>query len=314
MKLGEAITETAELMLENPVVTTPYTLPSTIVECCFTMDVLAEIGAQTDPLRNDKSDWIWWYGNSFSTANMILQRWSGSSWVDVATLTDDTFGTISAFAFFTNSFGERGMGYLLDWWKIINHVDGGEASFRIKTVETPLFGAAINRYSWEYCLRNWTVDREQETVKVEWNMNGKVGDADNDRKRRDFGSQNRYNQIRLPGNFGFPTAPFESEYVKYQSENPGYGKEVWISNKYFDQFALELYPIPSYLHEFLKNDMMLADDVRISDFNSNNPTHYIQKYVKAASNWEPNWNFGSKNASVTIKFEDLYQNRNHKRC
>ena len=313
MPLGEAIYEDFLLIADNPVIATGYSIPSVSTECCFLLNVLAET-VITDALRNDKSDFIKFYGNSFSSSSMILQQFLVGVWTDVKTLNNNDVGTYFAFGFTTNTFGEKAMGYLINWQLVLTFGGLGVGSYRIKTVDLNNISPTQNQYSFEYCLQEWTQYREDGTVKLEWNMNALVGDPANDQKKRDFGTQNRYNQIRLYGDFGRDTTPFESEFVHYQPGANGKGKEVWVKNQFFDSFLLGLYPLPYYIHNFLKHDMMLGDDVRISDFNTANPIHHIQRYVKASGNFDPQWNFGSKNASVELKFEQLFQNNQHKRC
>jgi len=161
----------------------------------------------------------------------------------------------------------------------------------------------------EYCLQEWTADREEGTVKIEWRMNGQVGNPLNDAKKRDFGTQNRYNQIRLKGEFGFETLPFEREYVKYRD-----GKKVWLSNSFFKQYTLDLAPYENNVLTLLSYDMMLGDEIKITDFNRYNPTANVQVQVIPASNFEPQWNWDNKKAAVELKFDQLYQNAVHKRC
>lgn len=309
MPLGECIKEDFVLIGSNPQGGGgTYNIPSTSTECCFELIVLAEASI-TNALRNDSSEFIRFYGNTFSSIVMTLQQWDGSSWGDVKTLNNNDVGTYSAFGFFTNELNEKGVGYLIDWQKVLTFAGLGEGSYRIKATENNIIAAVQYSYSFEYCLQTWTQDRENETVKLEWYMNGFVGDPDNDKKQRHFASQNRYNQLRLKGYFGQDTTPIESEYIHYQN-----GKEVWTKNKFFDEYTLEIYPLPYYLHKYLKSDLMLGDDILITDFNGENPVQHIQRAVKAAGNYEPAWNFGQKNASVTLKFAQLYQNNTHKRC
>jgi hypothetical protein len=313
MGLGECIHEDFLLIAENPTQPSGYVIPSTSTECCFLLNVLAETSI-TNALRNDKSDFIKFYGNSFTSVVLTLQKYDNGTWNDVKILNNNDVGTFYPFGFFTNSFNEKAIGFLIDWQKVLTFAGLGEGSYRIKTADNNAIAPVQNQYSFEYCLKTWNQYREDNTIKIEWNMNALVGDPMNDTKQRDFGTQNRYNQIRLEGDFGRDTTPFESEYVHYQSGSSGYGKEVWVKNKFFDSFLLSLYPLPYYIHQFLKHDVMLGDDIRISDFNTLNPINHIQRYVKASGNYEPVWNFGSKYASVELKFDQLYQNNQHKRC
>ena len=312
MPLGECVKQDFLIFAESPTIPQPYVIPTitTAVDCCFYLEVLAET-VITDAIKNDKSSFIRFYNNTFSGSSMILQKKVNCEWSNVATLNNNTYGTYYAFGWYTNELAEKAMGYQLDWQKVLTGL--GEGVYRIQTIDVNVLAGNQNQYSFEYNLREWTADREDTTVKISWNINGFIGHPTNDQRQRHFGTLNWYSEIRLLGNFGRESAETESEYVHYQSGTLGKGKEVWTKNKFFLVFLLELYPVPSYVHRYLLYDLMLGDNIRISDFNQRNPVNNIERYVKVVGGFEPRWNFGVKDASLELKFEQLYQNNIHKR-
>jgi len=315
MPLGECVKQDFLLFAESPTIPTTYTVPSlvTALDCCFYLQVLAET-VITDVIKNDKSSFIRFYNNTFSSSSMQLQKLVNCVWTDVKALNNNDLGTLLSFGAYTNDFGEKAMGYLIEWQKVLTFVGLGEGKYRIKTTDVSLLVANQNQYSFEYELKEWTTFREDGTFRISWYNNGYIGDPNNDQKQRHFGSLNWYGELRLQGDFGRNSAPTESEYVHYQSGTLGKGKEVWTSNKFWIKYLLSIYPIPNYIHKYLLFDLMLGDDIKISDFNQRNPVNNINVFVKVVSGYEPAWNFGNKNASIELEFEQLYQNNTHKRC
>lgn len=307
MPLGECISENFKVIRNNP--TDPdneLDLPkSSNSDCCFTLPVLAEI-VVTSPYNNDKSSVIWFYDNAFSGAVMELEKYVSGAWTKVDDLDNTDNGTYYAYGFFTNDLNEKAMGYQIDWQKVL--VLHGDGSYRVKTVETNIFGTT-NKYSLEWCLRTYTPDRANGTIRFDWWLNGICGDSNNDQRIRDFGSLNWFNEIRLEGWFGLNSSEYEKNYVRYQN-----GQQVWIKDERTQNYACDIGRVPNYVHELLSGEVFQADYITVTDYNTENPTTHIDRAIKLTSSYEPNWYKFSKYAFVNLTFTNEYKNFVRKRC
>lgn len=311
MPLGEAIKQDFRILgavvAETPGIPT-LELPA---ECCFCLKVIAQT-AGTDPRLNDKSSAIFFLDpDAYSGAVLKLEKYVNGAWAEVATLNNDTYGKFQALAFPPNAVDEKVIGYLIDWRIVLNAGGSfGEGKYRVKCTKTPLFGSPVTEY-WkhEWYLWAYTVYRVQETVRVEFWQNGKKGDPKDDRRKLDFGTLNWYSQIRLPNSrFGYDTGEYTDNYVGYQN-----GYEQWLSNKQVGQYTLKVGACPNCMHRYLRLELLMGENIRITDYTAENPTEHVNKEVKRKTNYDPRWNNGTKMAAVELKFEDLYQNHENKR-
>lgn len=278
-------------------------------DCCFELPVLAKTSGG-DNFTDDKSSFIRFMNNGISGATMTLQKKVSGTWTDIATLNNNTYGTYYAFGFKTNQLNENLMGYLIEWKLVL--AAHGEGDYRIKTDETLITTGTVNSYSFEYCLKTYTANRANGTVRADWFNTGIIGDPSDDTKVLDFDDLSWFSQMRFPDSFfGFNTDEHEDEYVRYQN-----GKQVWLSDTDRGKFRLITGRFPAWLHDHIKFNMLKSDDLKITDYNNNNPNTHIDRPVKRAGNYEPQWDEGgsSKLARVEIEFEQLYVNNKHKRC
>lgn len=308
MPQGQSISQKFYIIRDSPTLPAPLSLTSNLAGCCFELPVLAET-SPTNDLYNDFTGFVLFWNNAFSTATLILQKSVSGTWTDTATLNVDTWGTAYTFGFWTDIYGQNAIGYKLDWDLVLAAF--GEGSYRIKSVGTPLFGAVTQtQYSFEYCLKTYTEQRANETVRIDFKQNGIIGDRDSDYIKRDFGILDWENSIRLPDSmFGNDSSPsHEKEYVKYQN-----GSMIWLSDNQVEEYILRTGRLPNFLHKFIKIDVLQADEIKVTDYNLNNPTKHTEKDVVWSGNYEPTWTNGNLYAPVEIRLQQAYQNFNKKR-
>lgn len=315
MPLGEAQFECFKLISDDP--TTPdgeLDLPKfSASSCCYDLPVFAEL-VFTNEFNNDKSSYIQFYSVAFSDVLLELEKFENGSWLKVADLNNDTYGTYYAFGFFENNQQEKAAGYKIEWSSVLSGL--GTGKYRIKTVETNIFGTT-NKYSLEWSLKIYNPNIVNKTTRISWWIRGITGDSNNDKSIRDFGNLNWFNEIRLPKSlFWATTSEYEKEYVKYKN-----GSQVWIKDERVRSYKFELNAAPNYIHELLSGEVFQADTIMITDYNNNNPSQkqdcspeLIEKFVKLSSSYEPKWNYGNKYASVELTFNNEYQNFVRKRC
>lgn len=309
MALGEAIRQNFKVIKNNPSGDlVELELPkSTTNDCCFTIPVLAK-SSGGDNYTNDRSSVIYFYGNGTTNAILNLQKYESDSWNEVANLNDNTYGTYYPFGFEVNSKEENLLGYVIDWKLVLATL--GEGTYRVQTEETTITGSTVNRYSIEWCLMTYTQFRANRTVRIDYYNVGIVGSLTDDKETRDFGSLNWFNQIRLPESiFGDSSSTYEREFVRYQN-----GEQVWLQDDSIEQYTLNTGRFPSYIHTILKYDILQSDSILITNYDKNASQTFVDKEVVGASDYTPNWNYGTKLADVSVTFEQKYQNHRSKRC
>jgi len=217
-------------------------------------------------------------------------------------------GHFFAFGFFVNDAGEQFIAYQLEWKKVLTLLGAG--TYRVKAAGVVSFGGTNTQFSFEYCLSQYTTERANKTVRIDYFLSGQLGVAD-DKKRKDLGDLNFFNQIRLSGFFGFPTSTYEQDFIQLTD-----GQKLYVEDEQEPEFTLKLDPnTASFIHELMRTDVMQADRIEITDYNANNPQSFIKKAVKKNSEYAPNWSkLQSKTASVEVKFIQEFNNLKKLRC
>jgi len=308
---GEAIKQVFYMIPKNPLPTTPtIDLPaSKLSDCCgdFSLKALADTGS-SDQFKNDVSGFIWWFDPVIDTALLELYKFENGAWVKKDDLDSATYGTYYTYGFFTNDAGEKFVGYQLEWKEVLDAFDAG--SYKVACLVTSAIGGDATLYSYEYCLKQYTPDAANGTILIEYNINHLMGISTNDLVKKDFGTLNWYNSLRVPGYFGFPSSQYEKDYVQYEN-----GQRVWVSDEQEPEYTLKTKPIPAFLHDILRTDVVQADVVLITDYNSKNAASWVQKAVQCTSGYEPDWKvLQSKLSKIELKFRQEYNNLKKLRC
>lgn len=304
---GQAIKQDFFLLASPPKVEVPITdKTGNNNGCCFILPALAETVITSD-LKNDKHSVIWFFNQLFSDATLTLQQNNNGEYTDIQTLDGNAYGKFYEFGFFTNKYGEKAIGYQIDWQKVLTIE--GEGDYRVKIEATPSFGDDFIDYSFEFCLKEYKNHRADKTVRISWYRNGQFGDLTLDSKKVDYGILDWFNQLRLPSSFfGRPSESQEKTYVKYES-----GAEIWTSDKRIETYTFLGYLYPAFLHNYLKRNMLAGDKITITDYNIKNPNTYIDKQVLYESSYEPKWSDDIDRATVELSFKQEYQNLVRKR-
>ena len=286
-------------------------------ECCFQLPVFADLASPDDIYRNDKHSLIGKYDYSFfSDVTIFIQKWNGSAWVDEVDVVDDTYGTNYDYGYFSSSDGRLlYVGFVADFNLILNGLGEGSYRFRYKEVD---FNANETEtiYPFEFCLKTYNENLVDCSVRFETYTKGITGDVDSDLDTWDFINvanilpDGWFNQWRLPNSFfGYNKSAYQRDYIKYQN-----GQEVWLQDEQVESYTWNSGFYPAILHDYIKTNILQADDITATDYNSNNPNVIKNKAVNASSNYEPNWQYNNKKAFVDVDFIQEYQNRRKKRC
>lgn len=298
---------------------TPTDVPSfKFRECCFSLPVFADLLSPNDVYRNDKHTIIGKYDKNFySTVSIYLQKYVNGSWADQAELISDTYGTPYGYSLLGSSDGRLYyVAFTADFNLILDGLGEGSYRFRFKEID---FNANETEtiYPFEFCLRTYNEELVDKSVRFETYTKGITGDVDSDLDVWDFrlpanyvGGDGWFNQWRLPQSFfGYNKSSYEREFIRYQN-----GQEVWLQDEQIESYSWNSGFYPAILHDYIKTNILQADRILVTDYNSNNPNVIKNKAVNVASNYEPNWQYNNKKAFVDVDFVQEFQNRRKKRC
>lgn len=304
---GNVIKDLFFLIASNPI---PSTLTIDLPvgkgqDCCsaFPLRALADVSTN-DPLKNDVSGFLWWFNDVVSSASLGLYKWNQATmdWDYQTLLSDNTYGTFYDYGFFVNDANESFIGYQLQWKTVLTSFGAGSYIVRAIANLSTSGSATIN--SNEYCLKQYTSDFAEGTVYIEYYLNGILGVTYDDTARKDLGTLNWYNSLRLPGFFGYGTSSYESDYIQYNN-----GQRQFIEDIQEPVYVLKLRMIPAFVHDIMRGDVMQADQILITDYNSKNASTFIQKIVYKNSDYSPEWKkLQSKLANVEVKFKQESNN------
>src|SRR3989304_952659 len=188
---GEEIHDTFLIIADDPtktIVTFPV-LENTVRDCPICLGVFADIN-DTSIFKNDSTAFLYRYSVLTGTT-LKLQKQNGT-FQDIATINDGTYGTYFPLGFIIDEKGRNYLGFLLDWRKVL--VFFGEGFYRLVTVETSIFGE-VSKTSPEYCLRSFSNERAEGTLKLETNTTQIRGDILDQTDYIDFGVVPWYNSI-----------------------------------------------------------------------------------------------------------------------
>lgn len=293
----------------NPVDEETQVLPPEQLDCCgdLVWRVLAD-AATSDPLKNDTNNFIEWYDKVGITDVIVWLNKSDGTRIDLTA--NSTYGTPYDFGFDimpnvdTNGNGEKAVGYHIEWKKVLATL--GEGVYYLEYVATTLFGATSTKYTPAYCLKQYTLDRANGTVRIEYYLNGIIGKNENDKKVRDYLQSNWYNQHRFDGYFFYQNSNYKVEEIQYQN---GFIDEV--EHGQTPEYLLKLKPIPIFKHDIMRTDILMSNKILITDYNTKNIDNYYQKEVKKNGNYEPVIHpMQRKIAGVDVKFKQAYNNLN----
>ena len=298
---GECIKKQFFLLRPSKISTVDVNIPvNPFPGCCndFVIKVLADGGNNTT--QNDTNTVIYWFDETVDSASMKLQQWQSGVWVDVATISDDTYGKYGAYGYYTNREGEKFISLEISWKKVYNTI--GTGSYKIITSYHSQLGGDQTIESYEYCLRQYSPQLADGTVRLEYTLSGQTGDIADDTKIKDYGTLKVYNTLRVNGYFGYPKASYKEETVEYNN-----GQNLFVEDMQDPIFKLKLKLLPFFIHEIIRTDFMMADLMAVTDYNARNNGRFVSKLLRKDSGYEPNWyELGGNLASVELQFKPQF--------
>lgn len=278
-------------------------------DCCspdnFKLLALAD-PVFTNPERNDFATMLYKvFGNN--TITFSLQKWNINVWDEVvADLSATSYGTyyqpgileeapvpISKFT-----------GYRLEWRQVL--INDGAGIYRMKAAGTFL-GVAWEDCGRIYCLKEYSTNAANHTVRFEWTNNGIVSYANPNTgifNKTDYKNIDWADMIRLTGAFGFPEDKQDVIDLSYQVGNHLEIERIRDKTNYSYKFKSGYYP--AWVHYLLKDIAFKSNSLLATDYNKLAKHNFVRKaIIKEADGYAPDYTHVYKKPyKVEVNFRD----------
>lgn len=302
---GEAFKRTFSLIKKGlPEKDTIEFLEERKERCSFQLPILAS-AVSTDQLLNDKTSVYFGYSDIVTAVTLKLFKCD----VEVKTLNNNNYGTYFSFGFHDDGL-KKYVGYLIDWKLILLDIDLGEGEYFVRAECTLLTGGTYEDDSFVYCLNEYTTARADGTVFFRFYHNGIIGDRNIQEDSVSYKGLFYQNGIRLKGIVLSESVPYETEDVQYTN-----GKRVEVKKDAEPVYTLELQPLPYFLHKFLRNELVNADELYLSDYNVDCPLRpFLNVSLKHYGNYEPTYKETNKSVPISLEWQLRTNNLRKRFC
>jgi hypothetical protein len=272
-------------------------------KCCYLLDALAS-SADADPLKNDFVSF--YFGYSDIVASCELHLFKGDT--DLGEVSTLAYGTSYPLGFHEDEVGKKYIGYQLKWRDLL--LAEGEGNYYVKAISQTIFSTEYIEESFRYCLREYTANRANGTIRFEFTHSGIIGNRNIDTDIIDFKDLDWSSQIRLKGIVNKEITSTELDAIKYTN-----GRRVDVSNEQNPTYEIQINPAPYFVHKYMRVDVLQADVILVSDYNALCPLKpFLNQDLKHVGGYEPNWIGKVKNAGVYITMEKRYNNLRKRFC
>jgi len=275
------------------------------IECCFKLTVLADTNG-TDNNKNDKSSAFFQKGIAVVSSALFLEKEINGSWAEVATLDDNTLGTLHDYGFWAVPDQFSSIGFIIDWTLLMQSVDPnlGEGLYRIRCDHTTLTATIVSEYDCERNLLLYTPERAEETIRFEYYLNGLHGNDYDRTTQVNYGDkisgneQGWFNQIRIGGFFGFETRDQEETFRQFKNKS-----KQQLTNTQTPKFTafIDVKYLNMDAHYKLMK-MYQSSFAYVTDYNQGyNPEVFIDFAIILKGGYEPEYFRGNKNSKVILE-------------
>jgi len=287
----------------KPNIVVPVATP--IPECCVILPLFgnSDYVANPDDFKQDETGYFNYYdGSAIATVDLIIQKSVNCDFEDQHTIIDNTYGIYKALGVEVIN----GLNYIsikkINWSQIL--IDFGPGVYRIQTNETSIFASDTVQHdqSFEYDLREFSVNLADQTVFFKTTNSGLLGDRFDSTRRFAFPA-GWEDGIRLPGRFGFDHSDYEKTYHKFNS-----GKKVFTTNTREEKYEFRGLPLAEGPRKYFANELMQADLVEVTDYSKNAANTHIETPVHGAGEFGPVYTSNTSKANYTVEFTNGYDN------
>ena len=171
--------------------------------------VLAE-NSFTSVLNNDFNSFLYELPLNTDSLLLTLQKWNGLAWIDQTTLINNTYGEHFATGFYSER--DTFTGFRLDWDTVLSAF--GTGIYKIKNTGN-FFGNAYLSYSEMFCLKVYSVNTANDTVRFEWGLNN-IFQLSNS-KKLDVAEMDFKQSMRVTGIFNEIDSDEDKVEIEYQN-------------------------------------------------------------------------------------------------
>lgn len=198
-----------------------------------------------------QNDWkSFLFKRTFSTDTITFSLLKDG--VQQAVLNNDSYGTYYGFG--SASLGNQDYKAFVIDWDLVQQAFG-YGLYVVRTVKVSL-GETYTYDSWKFNVVEYNPQRANGSVRVEWYQSGNILSG------YDLTGIGWGQSLRIDGFFGFKTP--ELELTKYQDV----GRKVkQIQAKINNTYSLDTQLLPSHIYEIINEDLILANNVYITDYN-----------------------------------------------
>lgn len=283
-------TRMGEEIMQDGVIFVPPDIPLPAVfcedtsDCVFPLNVFADPDDTTNFNNNDKTDFYLVGNAGIDSMILTLQKYIYGSWTDIETIIDNTFGSFFAFgknpdfsgSDFVDDFNKQYTGVLLEWYKV--YLVHGVGRYRMKITQIDIFDEVTDSYSKaEYCLKKYNCHNTDGTIKIETLNQGLRGTLDNNTIQIDYGTGWR-SEIRLRGRFEQLDPAYNREYNQYGDAS--YNAFKPIIDEQVPKYKSDIKPVPGWMDWYLSTNVLQADQILITDYNSKGRHSLVRVPVK----------------------------------
>ena len=298
---GYLASEYVYMIATNPIIEETIVTTHIATDCCSDLvwRVLADASSSLD-LKNDTTSFLKWFNKD--VINTAIIKLVKPDLTEVTLTSSLLYGTPYDYGFKTNSKNEKLVGYLIDWHLVL--LAFGEGIYSIKYYTTTIFGGAQTITEKSYCLKQYTDARANGTVRIEYNLQGLIGDNKLDENMLDFADLDWYQQHRFDGVFYYNNSNYNTDEIQYKN-----GQIETVEDSQVPEYILDLKGIPAFKHDILRTDIYQANSILITDYNSRNFDNYFKKNVRKNGSYDPKWYpLKSDIAPVILKFKQGINN------
>ena len=281
-RMGEEIKQDGVIFV-HPVIPIPPVFCDDS-ECVFPLNVFADHDDVTNFNNNDKTEFYLVGTAGINSITLTLQQYISGGWQDVETIIDNTFGNFFPYGKhpdfsgnnFTDDFGKKYTGIFLEWLKV--YLVHGIGKYRMKVTQTDIFSVTTDYYSKaEYCLKKWNCHATEGTIKIETLNQGLRGTLDNNTIQIDY-STGWSGEIRLRGMFEQLDPAYNREYNQYGDAS--YNSFKPIIDEQIPKYKSDINPVPGWIDWYLSTNVLQADQILITDYNSKGRHSLVRVPVK----------------------------------
>ncbi len=283
--LDRLVAKAVQLPTQPQSPTLALSVPETCCEC------LGVFGGGSEDYQNDKSTFFYRRSTSSDTIALKLKQ----DGTEVATITDNTYGTLYDFGTYSGDQADYKI-FIIDWDLVYNAF--GVGVFKIDADYVISAGSTFTASSQEFKLLQYNDYRADGTVRFEWTQNGRIRNSE-----FDYTGLNITQYLRLDGKFGGWEPALEKDEIIYSNY-----ERKQVQDEVVNSYNFESTLVDSYISKLLVNDMMLADSINVTDFNLyNHRKDYINFQLRQDEVSVEEFAYSDK-AVLNLKFTDKIKN------